>query len=237
MSFSVVDSVKKTLVRPHPAGNPFIAGGIIAVVVFSLFSGLLAWLAVVYTLFCLYFFRDPARVTPQKESLVIAGADGLVSAIIPNVTLPAEIAGTDDRRYTRVSTFLSVLDVHVNRNAVSGTVLRKVYRPGKFFNADLDKASDDNERCSYVVETPAGQTVGVVQIAGLIARRILNDISEGETIIAGARFGIIRFGSRVDIYLPDGINPLVCVGQRTIGGETIIADFDNKDAARTGMTV
>ncbi|MDB5490171.1 MAG: Phosphatidylserine decarboxylase [Micavibrio sp.] len=237
MSFSVVDSLKNALVKPHPAGHPFIAGGIIATAVFMLFSGELAWVALIYTLFCLYFFRDPVRVTPQKDSLVVAGGDGLISGIVPNVTLPTEIAADDDRRYTRVSTFLSVLDVHVNRNAVSGRVMRKVYVPGKFFNAELDKASEDNERCSLIVETPSGQTVGVVQIAGLIARRILNDVEEGETVVAGARFGIIRFGSRVDIYLPDGINPLVCVGQRVIGGETIIADFENREPARIGAVV
>lgn len=237
MSFSVVDSLKKAYVKPHPAGHPFIAGGLIAIVVFSLLSGFLATIALIYTLFCLYFFRDPERMVPQKDSLVLAGGDGLISAIIPNVTLPAEIAGDDDRRYTRISTFLSVLDVHVNRNAVSGTVVRKVYVPGKFFNAELDKASEHNERCSYIVETSAGKTVGVVQIAGLIARRILNDVNEGDSLIAGARFGIIRFGSRVDIYVPEEINPLVCVGQRVIGGETILADFENREAARTAAVV
>jgi phosphatidylserine decarboxylase len=237
MSFSVIDSLKKAFVKPHPAGHPFIAGGIIATVVFALFSGFLMTVALIYTLFCLYFFRDPARVAPQKDSLVLAGGDGLISAIVPNVTLPAEIAGGDDRRYTRISTFLSVLDVHVNRNAVSGKIVRKVYVPGKFFNAELDKASEHNERCSYIVETNAGQTVGVVQIAGLIARRILNDVEEGDSIVAGARFGIIRFGSRVDIYVQDGINPLVCVGQRVIGGETILADFENREATRIGAVV
>lgn len=237
MSFSVVDSLKKACVKPHPAGHPFIAGGIIAFILFAFFSEMLMGVALLYTLFCLYFFRDPVRVTPQKPSLVLAGGDGLISAIVPGVALPREIAGEDERRYTRVSTFLSVLDVHVNRNAVSGKILRKVYVPGKFLNADLDKASEDNERCSLIVETQAGQTVGVVQIAGLIARRILNDVEEGETVVAGARFGIIRFGSRVDIYLPEGINTLVCVGQRVIGGETIIADFENREDTRIGAVV
>lgn len=238
MSFSVIDSLKKTLmVKPHPAGIPFIAGGAAATIVLMLIAEELGLIGLVFTLFCLYFFRDPVRVTPQDASLVIAPADGLISAIDPDSSLPAEIAGDSDEKFTRVSIFLSVLDVHVNRNPVSGKIIRKVYKPGKFLNADLDKASEENERSSAVIEMIDGQKIGVVQIAGLIARRILSDLTDGLAVTAGARFGIIRFGSRVDTYIPAGIPILVCVGQRTLGGETVLADLDGDEPDRTGIVV
>ncbi|PZO88833.1 MAG: phosphatidylserine decarboxylase family protein [Micavibrio aeruginosavorus] len=238
MSLSLLDTVKKTiLIPPHPAGIPFIAGGVIAALIFFTFSEFLGIVALLFAAFCLFFFRDPNRVTPQKSSLVVAGADGLISAITPDVSLPAEIAGGDGARYTRVSTFLSVIDVHVNRSPVSGRIIRKVYTPGKFLNADLDKASEDNERCSLLIETPSGQKICVVQIAGLIARRIVNDVREDQDIRAGARYGLIRFGSRVDIYLPEGVSTLACVGQRTYGGETVIADLDAVEPSRDGAVV
>ena len=235
---SLLDTIKKTiLVPPHPAGIPFIGGGIIAALIFFMFSQILGMIALVFAAFCLFFFRDPDRVTPQKSSLVLAAADGEISAIVNDVSLPAELAGGDDTRYTRISTFLSVLDVHVQRTPVSGKIIRKVYSPGKFLNADLDKASEDNERCSLLIETPSGQKICVVQIAGLIARRILNDVREEQDVQAGARYGMIRFGSRVDIYLPEGISPLVCVGQLAIGGETVFADFEADEPARYGAVV
>ena len=237
MSISLLDTIKKTvLIPPHPAGIPFIGGGLIAGLVFFLFSEILGCLAFIFALFCFFFFRDPDRMTPQKDSLVVAGADGLVSAITHDLTLPAEF-GDDAARYTRISTFLSVLDVHVNRMPVSGKIIRKIYSPGKFLNADLDKASEDNERCSMLVETPDGHKVCVVQIAGLIARRIINDAREDQDVRTGGRYGIIRFGSRVDVYVPEGISPLVCVGQRAIGGETVLADFENDEAQRDGLVV
>lgn len=238
MNESLINTIKKTvLIPPHPAGIPFIGGGVIAAIIFFTFSEFLGILALVFAGFCLYFFRDPERVTPQKSSLVVSGADGEISAIIGDVSLPSEFAGADDGRYTRISTFLSVFDVHVNRSPVSGKIIRKVYSPGKFINADLDKASEDNERCSLLIETPEGHKICVVQIAGLVARRILNDVKEEQDIAAGARYGIIRFGSRVDIYIPEGISPLVCVGQRAIGGETVFADFENDEPARVGSVV
>jgi phosphatidylserine decarboxylase len=238
MAESLWQTVKKTvIVPPHPAGIPFIGGGVIAALIFFAFSEVLGILALIFTVFCLYFFRDPDRITPQKSSLILAGGDGVISGITNDVSLPAEFAGGDDTRYTRISTFLSVLDVHVNRIPVSGKVIRKVYSPGKFINADLDKASEDNERCSLLIETETGQKVCIVQIAGLIARRILNDIREEDTVKAGARLGIIRFGSRIDIYVPEGISPLVCVGQRAIGGETVIADFESDESPRYGAIV
>ncbi len=240
MDASLFDTIKKTVfIPPHPAGIPFIAGGLIAAVVFFMVSEVLGMIALVFSIFCLYFFRDPDRITPQKSSLIISGADGTVSHIIENVSLPAELASADDdSKYTRISTFLSVLDVHVNRMPVSGKIIRKVYTPGKFLNADLDKASEDNERCSLLVETPSGKKVGVVQIAGLVARRILNDAKEGDEAKAGGRYGIIRFGSRVDVYIPQGeAAPLVCVGQKMIGGESVLADFENKTQAAEGICV
>ncbi len=235
---SLLDTIKKTIiVPPHPAGIPFIGGGVVLSLIFFTFSEFLGVVALVFAAFCLYFFRDPERVTPQKSSLVMAAADGEVSAIVADVSLPSELAGGDDTRYTRISTFLSVFDVHIQRAPVSGKIIRKVYSPGKFINADLDKASEDNERCSLIIETDSGHKVCVVQIAGLIARRIINDVREDDPIVAGKRYGIIRFGSRVDIYVPEGISPLVCVGQRAIGGETVFADFEADEAQREGLVV
>jgi phosphatidylserine decarboxylase len=238
MAESLFDTFKKTvLIPPHPAGIPFIGGGLVAALVFFLFSDVLGGLALIFTVFCFFFFRDPARMVPQKDSFVLAPADGVVSAIVPDVSLPAEIGGGDDTRYTRISTFLSVLDVHVQRSPVGGKIIRKVYAPGKFLNADLDKASEDNERCSLLIETATGEKICVVQIAGLIARRIVNDALEGQSIQAGHRYGIIRFGSRLDVYIPEGISPMVAIGQRAIGGETVFADLQGDDESRSAVLV
>ncbi|HTK84251.1 MAG TPA: phosphatidylserine decarboxylase [Patescibacteria group bacterium] len=238
MSFSVIDSLKKTLmVKPHPAGVPFIAVGAIAAALFLSVSKFLFAVFFIFTIFCLYFFRDPVRVTPTKSSLVVSPGDGLVSAIDGDVMLPAEIRGDDTGRYTRISIFLSVLDVHVNRIPIASAVMKKIYKPGKFLNAELDKASEENERCSVLLKTAEGRTLCLVQIAGLIARRIVNDLKEGQSVAAGSRYGIIRFGSRVDLYIPDGVAPLVCVGQRAVGGETVLADFDSREQARKGTSI
>lgn len=231
----LLETIRKTvLIAPHPAGIPFIGGGLLAALVFAFFSSFLLAVALIFTLFCAYFFRDPDRIVPQKPSLVVSPADGTISLITGDLSLPSEIAGADDGRYTRISTFLSVLDVHVQRFPVGGKIIRKVYTPGKFLNADLDKASEDNERCSVLIETPSGHKVCVVQIAGLIARRILNDAKEEDDARSGERFGIIRFGSRVDVYLPEGISPLVITGQKAIGGETVFADFSSTEPSREG---
>ena len=238
MRLSVIASLRKAfIVAPHRAGWPFIGGGALLAVVLFIFTGWWGLLPLAFTLFCLFFFRDPPRVTPQKSTLVVAPADGLVSAVTPGLGLPSEISGPADGVFTRVSIFLSVLDVHVNRAPVSGDVVRKVYKPGKFLNADLDKASEDNERCSLLIRTATGPLIGVTQIAGLIARRIVNESVEGHTVVAGGRFGIIRFGSRVDVYLPDGAVPLVAPGQRMVGGETVIAEFGSSEAPRTGQRI
>ena len=217
-------SLALVLAPPHPAGRPFLLIGA-AVAVFGgwLLGGWLFWLGVVFTLFCLYFFRDPTRVAPDRERLVLAPADGHVVSVMPAVP-PAELGLGPATRW-RVAIFLSVLDVHVNRVPASGTVTRIAYRHGKYLNASLDKASDDNERNAIALRLPDGRDMAVVQIAGLIARRILCDIREGDAVQAGDRFGIIRFGSRTDVYLPEGVRPLVADGQTMIGGETVIADL------------
>ncbi len=219
----IVESVKSVLSPPHKAGYPFIIGGL-AVAVLGLFVWEpLAWIGVLFTLFCLYFFRDPDRVLPPRANVFVAPADGLVVSIEQAVP-PAELGLTSAPR-TRVAIFLSVLDVHVNRSPIAGMVEKIAYHPGLFLSAAEDKASDDNERNSLLLRLPTGEEVVVVQIAGLIARRILCEAREGQILATGERFGIIRFGSRTDLYLPEGCTPLVSVGQRMIGGETVIAEL------------
>ena len=189
----------------------------------------LGWLGTVLTLWCCYFFRDPARVTPVRDGLVVSPADGRVS-LISNAIPPKELE-LGDRPLPRVSVFMSVFDCHVNRSPVAGRIERIAYRAGKFLNADLDKASEDNERSGMVVAT-AGARIGVVQIAGLVARRIVSFVKEGQAVGAGERYGLIRFGSRVDVYLPEGTRPLVAEGQTSLAGETVIADLKASDSAR-----
>jgi phosphatidylserine decarboxylase len=207
---------------PHPAGRPFILG-CLAVMAIGLFLSLwLTLIGLVAGLFCLYFFRDPARVPPTRTGAILAPADGRVVSIAPGVP-PAELGLGSAVRW-RVSIFLSVLNVHVNRVPIDGTVTRIAYRHGAFLNASLDKASDANERNAIALRLADGRELVVVQIAGLIARRILCTLREGDAVHGGERLGIIRFGSRTDLYLPEGIQPLVCEGQTMIGGETVIAE-------------
>ena len=228
------------------AGLPFIAAFAVVTVVLFLLAEPLGWLGVLATAWCIAFFRDPDRVTPMGQTLVISPADGLVLPVV-NAVPPVELGlGTEPR--PRVSIFMNVFDVHVNRSPVTGVVKRTAYRPGRFMNASFDKASEDNERMSLAIEVagaagPDGATgsgnaepvtIAVVQIAGLVARRIVCDVSEGSPLQAGQRFGMIRFGSRVDVYLPQGIAPLVAAGQRTIAGETVIADLAGPQTQRLG---
>jgi phosphatidylserine decarboxylase len=231
---NLLELMQKTIPSIHKEGHPFIF--IFAAV--SLVAGLmvdsLGWIGAIATLWCVYFFRDPNRVTPDGESLVISPADGLIQKI-EKASPPPEL-GLGEKELTRISIFLNVFNVHVNRVPISGEVTELNYRPGKFLSANLDKASDDNERQSAIVTTPDGKKVVFVQIAGLIARRIVCDLTEGQDVVAGERYGIIRFGSRADIYLPDGVNPTVIVGQTAVGGETILADLNSKKAASTGET-
>lgn len=216
-------SLRLVLAPPHPAGRPFIIGGALVAVLGGLLLGAwLFWLGLLFTLFCLFFFRDPERFTPARSGVIVAPADGKVVSVGPFAP-PAELGLGPEPRW-RVSIFLSVLDVHVNRSPAEGTVTRIAYRPGAFVNASLDKASDENERNALAMRLPDGGDLAVVQIAGLIARRIVCTVREGDRLLAGERFGIIRFGSRTDLYLPVGVRPLVAEGQTMIGGETVIAE-------------
>lgn len=219
---SAIDSIRAQLAPIHREGYPFVGGFALASLILFWLWPPLGWVGVLATLWCAYFFRDPARVTPLAPGLIVAPADGRVS-LVTHVVPPKELE-LGDRALPRVSIFMSVFDCHVNRSPVEGRVERIVYRPGKFINADLDKASEDNERNSLVIESAAGK-IGVVQIAGLVARRIVCFVRVGETIGAGERFGLIRFGSRLDVYLPEGARPLVAEGQTSLAGETVLADL------------
>jgi phosphatidylserine decarboxylase len=217
-------TIRMVLAKPHPAGRPFIWGGAaVAVIGGLILGGWLFWIGAAFTAFCLYFFRDPERVVPTRHNAVVAPADGRVVSVMPAVP-PAELGLGDAPRW-RVAIFLSVLDVHVNRSPIEGRVTRIAYRHGAFVNAALDKASEDNERNALAIRTPDGRDFAVVQIAGLIARRIVCSVREGDMLATGERFGIIRFGSRTDLYLPEGVRPLVTEGQTMIGGETVIAEL------------
>jgi phosphatidylserine decarboxylase len=206
----------------HKDGWKFILIFAFVSLVLAYVSSELGWIGALLTGWCVYFFRDPDRVTPQAEGAVISPADGVVSAIGESLP-PKELGLEGEEKWTRISIFLNVFDVHVNRIPLEGVITKSVYHPGKFFNASLDKASEYNERQSLMVQTASGQSLIFVQIAGLIARRILCEVIENQQVKAGERFGLIRFGSRVDVYLPQGIAPQVLVGQRMISGETILA--------------
>ena len=224
-----------TFLKPmHPEGIRFVGAFALASAVLFLIWAPLGWIGVGLTVWCYYFFRDPKRVTPTRPGLVISPADGVVSLIEPAVP-PAEL-GLGPEPLTRVSVFMNVFNCHVNRAPVPGTVTKVAYRPGKFLNASLDKASEDNERMSLAMQMEDGRHVAFVQIAGLVARRIVCFVTEGARLGAGERFGLIRFGSRVDVYLPQGVNPLVAVGQGTIAGETVLADLTASEPPRQGRT-
>jgi phosphatidylserine decarboxylase len=228
---SIAKSITSTFAPVHVEGYKFI--GLFAAVTALLFwlgVPVLGWLGVVLTLWCAYFFRDPERVTPLRDGLVISPADGRVSAI-ETVVPPPEL-DLDREPATRISVFMNVFDVHVNRAPLEATIARVSYIPGAFLNADLDKASLDNERQAFTLELADGRKLGVVQIAGLVARRIVKFVGEGERVGAGQRIGLIRFGSRVDVYLPKGSAPLVAIGQRAIAGETVLADLASPEPAR-----
>src|SRR5579864_5065243 len=227
---SIADSIRGQIPPIHPEGYPFIGAFALASLILFWIWSPLGWIGTILTLWCALFFRDPKRVTPQGEGIVVAPADGRVS-LIAQASPPPEL-GLGDRPLARISIFMSVFNCHVNRSPVAGRIDRIAYRPGKFINAELDKASEDNERNSLVISTANGR-IGVTQIAGLVARRIVTFVREGQTIGAGERFGLIRFGSRLDVFLPEGTNPLVSEGQTAIAGETILADFRLSDQGRT----
>ncbi len=223
-----------TFVKPmHREGYRFVAIFAGATVLLFLVSEILGWIGVGLTVWCYYFFRDPPRVTPTREGLIVSPADGLVSMIGP-ATPPPELE-MGPAALTRISIFMNVFNCHVNRLPITGTIRKIAYRPGKFLNASLDKASVDNERNALAVTLPDGREIAVVQIAGLVARRIVCEVPEGAKLKTGERFGMIRFGSRLDVYLPDGVSPLVSVGQSTIAGETVLADLLSDEAPRSGV--
>jgi phosphatidylserine decarboxylase len=227
----MLQAIYSILTPIHREGYRFIAI-FLAVTIILFLSGFeaLGWLGAVLTLWCAYFFRDPERATPLREGLIISPADGRISAIEAVVPPPELDLGSAPRQ--RISIFMNVFDVHVNRSPVDGHITRIAYVPGKFINAELDKSSADNERQAFTIEMEGGSRIGLVQIAGLLARRIVKFVREGEEVQTGQRIGLIRFGSRVDIYLPDGQMPFVAVGQRSIAGETVLADLRASEGTR-----
>ena len=224
--------LKDILVPINRAGYPFIAIFAVVTLLLYVWWAPLGFVGLVLTAWCIYFFRDPDRITPVDENLVISPADGVVQSIVQAPPPPELDMG--DKPLTRVAVFMNVFNVHVNRVPVNGVISGKHYRPGKFLNASLDKASEFNERMSLKVKMKDDREIGFVQIAGLVARRIICDVDEGRAMRAGERFGLIRFGSRVDIYLPEGTVPSVIEGQTAIAGETVLADLKVKGDARKG---
>ena len=220
-------TVKWRFPSVHPEGRKYVVVAAAATfLVYSLISHFFGWLLLGVTLWVAAFFRDPLRTTPKADRLIVSPADGLITMIV-KVPPPPELRGADglaDGEYTRVSIFMSVFDVHINRSPIAGRVKRIAYVPGKFINADLDKASEGNERQHLLIEGVDGLRIGFTQIAGLVARRILAFVREGDVVEAGQRVGLIRFGSRVDVYLPEGIGPRVLLGQRAIAGETVLGE-------------
>jgi len=232
----VTTTVKWRFPSVHPEGRKFaVISGAITLATYFLISHFLGWLMVGVTIWVLAFFRDPIRTTPRGDNFIVAPADGLIT-LITRVPPPPELRGPEalgEAEMVRVSIFMSVFDVHINRSPIAGTIRRIFYVPGKFLNADLDKASEDNERQHFMVEGANGTRVGFTQIAGLVARRIMAFVREGDSVQAGQRIGLIRFGSRVDVYLPAGTGPRVILGQRAIAGETVLAEI-GVDPALTG---
>ncbi len=216
----------------HPEGRRFVLiFAAVTLVLFFLWDPL-GWLGVIATIWCGWFFRDPERVTPDRPGLVIAPADGIVNLITEAVP-PAELS-LGDKPLTRVSIFMNVFNCHIVRAPVDGAVIRTSYKPGRFYNASLEKASEENERYSILVRTGGSHEYGVVLVAGLVARRILPFVKQGAHLEPGDRIGLIRFGSRVDVYLPEGLDPLVMVGQTSVAGETVIADHRAHEGRRSG---
>ncbi|MFD2740030.1 phosphatidylserine decarboxylase [Sulfitobacter aestuarii] len=217
-----------TFVKPmHREGRKFVAIFALVTLVLFMLADILGWVGVGLTIWCYYFFRDPERVTPRRPGLIVSPADGIISLIEPAVP-PAEL-GMPATPLTRVSVFMNVFNCHVNRAPVAGEVKAVSYRPGKFFNASLDKASEHNERNSLRIAMPEGHEIAVVQIAGLVARRIVCFVKPGAPLRRGERFGLIRFGSRLDVYLPEGVDPMVRIGQTMVAGETVLAELPTAD--------
>jgi phosphatidylserine decarboxylase len=227
--YDIYESIRRLFVPIHKEGYPFILIGVVLLVLGFLWAEPLGWIFALLTLWVCYFFRDPERVTPVRDGLVVSPADGRVSQVATAVPPPQ--LGLPPEPMQRVSIFMNVFDCHVNRAPVAGRIARVAYTPGLFLNAELDKASEDNERSAMVIES-GGVAIGVVQIAGLVARRIVSFVREGDPIGAGERFGLIRFGSRVDVYMPKSARVLVGAGQLSIAGETVLADLERDEPPR-----
>lgn len=230
--FDLKETISQTLCTPtNKAGWPFIIGFAIVSILLAMMSSVLGGIGLILTLWCFYFFRDPVRMVPTADGLIVSPADGRVTDVVEGVPLPKELRADpldgqdEDGDFTRISIFLSVFDVHVNRVPASGTIKKIVYRPGLFLNAGSERASIENERCAALLDLSDGRELGFVQIAGLIARRIICDAKEGDVVQKGERYGLIRFGSRMDIYLPKGVTAQVAIGQKAVGGETILGDL------------
>lgn len=221
-----------TFIKPmHREGYKFVGFAlVITLVAFAIWSPL-GWIAAGLTVWTYYFFRDPKRAVPDARGLIVSPADGVIS-LIERAVPPPEL-GAGDTPLLRVSVFMSVFNCHVNRAPIAGRLVKMAYRPGKFLNASLDKASEDNERNSLLFDIEGGHNLVVVQIAGLVARRIVPFVTEGQNLRTGERFGLIRFGSRLDVYLPEGVEPLVCLGQTMVAGETVMAELGRNSLPRS----
>ncbi len=229
-NYGVLDSVAYVFVPIHRDGHKFLGVGLALVMLFFIVWPPLGWICVILTAWLAYFFRDPDRVTPLREGLIIAPSDGRVVSI--DKVMPPPELGMQGNERVRISIFLSLFDMHINRAPVSGRITRSVYVPGSFLNAQDNKSSDDNERRGLIIEMPTGSEIAILQIAGMITRRIVTFAGEGDSIGVGQRFGLIRFGSRVDVYLPEGHAAMVSVGQRMVAGETVIADLKSTEHER-----
>ncbi|MBT4046507.1 MAG: phosphatidylserine decarboxylase [Rhodospirillaceae bacterium] len=227
-----MDALKAVIVPINREGYRFIAIFAVATIILFWIADPLGWLGVLLTCWCVYFFRDPERTTPNRDGLIISPADGVVQSI--EMAVPPGELGMGDEPRQRIAVFMNVFNVHVNRIPIDGEITAVSYRPGKFLNASLDKASTDNERQAIRMTTSMGQDIAFVQIAGLVARRIVCGLFEGQRVRAGERFGLIRFGSRVDVYLDAATAPLVAVGQTAVAGETVLADCDGDEEQRRG---
>ena len=233
---SLLDSILGAFVPVHPDGFKFVAGAALATLILFALAPPLGWLGAIATAYCAYFFRDPERVTPARAGLVVSGADGRIVDATDGVTVPRELPLGEGRRI-RISVFLSVFDVHIVRAPVAGRIVSSLYVPGAFLNAELDKASEENERRALVIETETGEKIGLVLIAGLVARRIVTFVNDGASVSRNERVGLIRFGSRVDVYLPSGARVLVAPGQTAVGGETVLAELGPQAATDAAQVV
>ncbi|MEM9330947.1 MAG: phosphatidylserine decarboxylase [Pseudomonadota bacterium] len=219
---SIKNSILNSVPPIHKEGYPFIAAFAVLTVILGWLWNPLFYIGLALTIWCALFFRDPKRVTPVSDELVVSPADGKVSHV--GKVVPPKELGLGEEPVLRISVFMNVFNCHVNRAPIRGKISQIVYRKGSFLNAELDKASEENERNSIVLETDRGE-IAVVQIAGLVARRIVCWANEGDELVSGERFGLIRFGSRLDVFLPEKATPMVSVGQTAIAGETVIASF------------